>query len=118
MTTVVARRGVELFVDVVGEVLAFFTILLMAFMYVNGKFGFVKGDLLTTLTYVREIAMISTIGLKAIEFALKRGIILTVITVAIVVTIIVFLFFPEALPQWAFNFLPADGAAIESLGLI
>lgn len=93
-------RRLERVVDIVGEVLAMGTLALILLLYINGRFPFISGDILTTLMYVREVAIVSVLGLKALEFALKRNIIAFLIFAAIIVAAFVFMFQAGAIPTW------------------
>jgi hypothetical protein len=124
------RRAIEIVIDVIGEILAFFTVILILLMCINGAFNNFMGVKATkALTYVREIAIVVVIGLKGLEFALKRSWILTGIFIVLLAAIAVFMFFPSSLPSWLGGTAnggttpspapPADGGNAEKLlGLI
>ncbi|MDR2202494.1 MAG: hypothetical protein LBP26_07065 [Clostridiales bacterium] len=95
------RRALEKIIDFVGEILAMATVCLILFLFVNAKFGFITGDQLTGLKYLRESAILLVVGLKALEFALKRGfIIIFFICMAIIAATAIFMFFPGVLPEF------------------
>ncbi len=98
---VIARRGIELVIDTIGEILAFLAVILILFMCINARFELITGEnALRILSYVREIAIVTVIGLKGMEFALKRGWILSLIFGLILAAIVVFMFFPSSIPTW------------------
>lgn len=94
------RRYLEVFIDTVGEILAYLSIFLILFMYINGAFGFLPEGIASTLSLVREVAIITVVSLKGLEFTLKRGYIATIIFAVAVVLIVVFMFFPANLPAF------------------
>lgn len=93
-------RRLEVVVDSIGEMVAYLAVFLILFMYINGVFDFLPDDITVTLTYVREIVIIGVVGLKGFEFALKRGFFATIFFGAICLAIVVFMFFPSALPSF------------------
>lgn len=98
------NSALEPIVDRIGEILAFLTILLILFMYINGAFELVTSEnILNILSIAREVAIIAVIGMKGFEFALKRNIILTILFLALLAAVIIFMFFPGALPGWIPN---------------
>jgi nitrate reductase gamma subunit len=99
---VIARRGIELVIDTIGEILAFLAVILILIMCINGVLPtpFITGKALEVMSYVREISILSIVGLKGMEFALKKSWILTVIFGLILAAIIVLMFFPESIPTW------------------
>ena len=105
----IQRRLLEVIVDIIGEILAFFTVFLLLFMLINGKFQFLPEDITAMMTHILFFAIIVILGLKGLEFSLKRSWLLTIVFGALVVGVIVFLFFPEALPTW---FRPEDFAGM------
>lgn len=87
-------KKVEKVIDVVGEVLAMATIVLVVVMLANTKWEFIDGALLTTLETVKNLAIVVVLGLKSLEFALKRNVILFIICAAVIVVAFVFVFIP------------------------
>lgn len=90
----------ETVADRLGEVLAFFTVALILFMYINGAFELLSEDITGILSLVREIAIIVVIGLSGLEFALKGRWLLTIIFLALLAGVIIFMWFPGAIPSW------------------
>ena len=108
---VAKRRALELVIDIIGEILAFFAVLLILFMLIHGAFfTFLNGtETLRILTIVREVLIITVVGLKGMEFALKKSWILSIIFGVLLAAVVVFMFFPGALPyNW---FVNGNGAA-------
>lgn len=87
--------------DILGELLAVLTIMLIAFLYINAKFQFVKDiSLLEMLTTIREYMILATIIVVGLEFSVKRNILWFIIFCALAAVAVVFSFFPEAIPQF------------------
>ena len=101
-----ARRGLERIVDVIGEILAFFTVILLIFMMINGAWNFLGYDLTRTFTYILFVSILLTIGLKGLEFALKNSLILTIVFAALLVAAVIVLVLPmfteipQTIPGW------------------
>ena len=87
-------------VDTAGGLLAFFTIIFILFMYIAGHFDFLPSDVSKVFSHIREIAIIAVVGLSGMEFALKRNKIFTIIWILMLAAVIVFMFFPNAIPGW------------------
>ena len=89
-------------VDIVGEILAFFTVAIIVFLSVN-RFvadgaGFLPANATKILESIREIAVLVVVGLAGLEFALKRGFVVFLFYAALVAAAVIFLFFPHVLP--------------------
>lgn len=90
----------EIIIDAIGEIIAYLAIFMILFMYVNGVFDFLPDSTTVLLTYIREIVIIGVVALKGFEFALKRGFFATIFFGAVVLAVVVFMFFPESLPSF------------------
>ncbi len=92
----------EKVVDVIGEILAFFTVALIVFLsinrYVNNGAGFMPENVTKIMESIREIAVLLVVGLAGLEFALKRGFVVFLIYAILVAAAVIFLFFPGVLP--------------------
>lgn len=99
-------RRLEKAVDLIGEILAFLTVALIVFMYINrivaykssDGTGFLSYDVTRILESVREIAILLVVGLAGLEFALKHGFVVFIIYAALVAAAVIFIFFPGVLP--------------------
>jgi len=98
---VVARRGIGVVIGIIGEILAFITLIIILFMYVHARFPFLPAKAIQTVALVREVAIIAVIGLFGLRFALKKSWTLTFIFIGLLVLVISFMFLPGALPSWA-----------------
>ena len=93
-------------VDLLGEILAFLTVALIVFMYINrivayksaDGTGFLPADVTRVLESVREIAILLVVGLAGLEFALKHGFVVFIIYAVLVAAAVIFIFFPGVLP--------------------
>lgn len=104
----------EKFVDVIGEILAFFTVALIVLLFVNryvaGRaadgIGFLPETVSNVLESVREIAVLLVVGLAGLELALKHFWLFIPYAV-LVAAAVIFLFFPGVLPGTADALVPA-----------
>ena len=85
-------RGIGKIFDIIGGIAAFLTVILIGFLYINMKFGFLPADLAGTLATVREYAVLFTLAVVGMGFACRRGLILFVLYVALAVCAIAFSF--------------------------
>lgn len=87
--------------DILGEILAVLTIILIAFLYLNANFKFVEdASILNLLATIREYAILGTIIIVGLEFSVKRNILWFIIFCAIAAVAVIFSFFPESIPQF------------------
>ena len=111
-----ARRQIEKIVDIIGEILAFFTVLLLILMLINGMAGGFLGGATAALTRILFIAVVVTVGLKGLEFALKTsgifGLLLTIIFAGLLVCALVFMFIPSTIPGWFNLDIFGNGGAV------
>ncbi len=87
-------RGVEKFIDIVGEILAMATMVLVVLLFANAKWGFIGADAVKVLEPIKNFAIVAVLGLKSLEFALKRNVIFFIICAAVIVVAFVFVFVP------------------------
>jgi ethanolamine transporter EutH len=90
--------------DILGEILATLTIILIAFLYINGKYNFYNDqNMLELLFKIREYMILGTVVVVGLEFSVKRNILWFLIFCALAAVAVIFSFFPEVINQ----FLPA-----------
>ncbi len=95
-------RPIEKVIDFIGEFLAMGTVILLIVMYINsllmskGLPGFIPADKLDFMKSLREYAIVAVVGLKALEFALKRNVILAIICFAIIAAAVILVMLPGA----------------------
>lgn len=87
-------RKVEKVVDIVGEILGMATMILVVVLLANDKWAFIDGTILTTLNTIKNFAIVAVLGLTALEFALKRNLLIFIICAAVIVIAFVFVFIP------------------------
>ncbi len=90
----VIGRGVEKVIDTVGEILAMATMVLVVVLFANAKWAFIGADTTQVLETVKNFAIVAVLGLKSLEFALKRNVIFFIICAAVIVVAFVFVFVP------------------------
>ncbi len=91
----------EVVVDVITEIVAFFMVLLIAFMYLNYAIDLAIVDsvkALQVLETIKEFGTIIIVGLAGLQFALKRGLVVFIIYAAVIAFIVIMMFFPGVLP--------------------
>lgn len=90
-------RNLTKFFDFLGEILAVLTIMLIAFLFLNANFGFIgSADTVTTLTLIRDYAILGTLIIVGLEFSVKRSFVWFVIFLALAAIAVIFTFFPQA----------------------
>ena len=94
------KSTLEAMVDTLGEILAFFTVLLILFLYINGRWTFLPPKTTEVLAYIREIAIIAVVGLSGFELAVKGNWKVAILFLVLVAAVVVFMFFPGAVPGW------------------
>jgi hypothetical protein len=94
-------RNLSRFFDLLGELLAVLTIMLIAFLFLNTNFNFV-GDsaTLNMLTTIRDYAILGTLIIVGLEFSVKRSFVWFVIFLILAAIAVLFTFFPQALPPF------------------
>lgn len=80
--------------DIATGILAFVMVGVLAFSYINAKFGFIKDPSdLAWLVKWREIGVLLVVGMAGLSFALKRNVIVFVAFVVVLAIAAVFFFF-------------------------
>ena len=93
-------------VDIITEILAFLTVVLIVFVYINrfvaGRaadgVGFLPVKAANVLETIREISILLIVALAGLQFALKHGWVVFIIYAVIVAAAVIFMFFPNVLP--------------------
>lgn len=87
-------RPIAKILDIAVGILAFIMVGVLAFSYINAKFGFIKdaGDL-AWLAKWREIGVLVVVGMAGMSFALKRSIIVFIVFLIAFAIAAVFFFF-------------------------
>lgn len=81
--------------SILGGVMAFITIVALALLYINAQFTFINNvNVIKVLSYIKEYALIATVGIVALEFAANKGLIVFVVTVVLVAIVVIFSFLP------------------------
>lgn len=99
------NEGMEKVVDVITEILAFFTVALIVLLYINSYVagratdgvGFLPVKASNVLHTVREIAILLVVGLAGLQFSLKH-LFLFIPYALLVAAAVIFMFFPNVLP--------------------
>ena len=89
------KKGLSGFFDVIGEILAFLTIIVYGIFVINANWSFINNpDILNILAMVRFYAPLALVCIVGLEFAVKRTLITQIIVYALIAGIIIFQFFP------------------------
>ena len=103
-------------VDVITELLAFLTVVLIVLVYVNrfvagkmGTAGFLPVKAANILETVREISILLVVALAGLQFSLKHGWVVFIIYAVLVAAAVIFMFFPNVLPVGTKSVLTAIG---------
>lgn len=91
------------FLRVLGEIIAYFTIILYAVLIINANFHFISNGLLYYLRILQIYAPIGLITVLGLRYSSKRNLFFRILFYIIIATIIVFSFFPDT---WT-NFVAA-----------
>ena len=84
------------FFSILGGIMAFLTIVALVVIYANAQWGFIhNATVLQVLAYIQTYALLATVGISALEFAADKGIIVFVITAALVALVVIFSFLPN-----------------------
>lgn len=64
------------FFSLLGEIMAFLTIIMLGLIYLNGVISFLPASFLSTITNIKEYAVIITLTLCGFAFASRRSILI------------------------------------------
>lgn len=89
------NEKLEKALDILGEVLAFLTVVLYAVLIVNSTWTFIpQGTLFNVLNIARTYASLALMIVVGLECVVKRGFIVKLVFLVLVAIIIIFQFFP------------------------
>ena len=85
----------EKFFDIIGEILAVVLVLVYVVLILNANFSFIpEGVFLNILEILRTYGSLILVGVVGLEAMSKRNLVFQIIFIALLVLIVVFLFFP------------------------
>lgn len=100
MREIKVSKTFEIVVDKLGEFIAFFTVALIAFLYINDFFKLIpNADIVNILKTIREFAILAVVALAGLEFVITKGFLLFLIYAGLVAVAVIFMFFPGVLPH-------------------
>ena len=89
------NNGFEKFLDIVGEILAFLTVVLYAVLIINTQWTFIpEGTFLNILLEAKKYAALAVVLVVGLEAVVKRGFFMKLLFIILVAVIIIFQFFP------------------------
>lgn len=78
-------KPLEKVLDIVGEILAFVVIALLAISFINAQFDFITNTtFLKLLAYTRTYAVIGVVAIVGLEFVIDKGLLITLIYLGLV----------------------------------
>lgn len=89
------NNGLEKFLDVIGEILAFLTIALYAVLIINANWTFIpEGTFYNVLLVAKTYASLAVVAVVGLECIVKRNFIIKLLFFVLLAIIIIFQFFP------------------------
>ena len=89
------NNGFEKFLDIVGEILAFLTVVLYAVLIINMQWSFIpEGTFFNILLEAKKYAALAVVLVVGLEAVVKRSFIIKLLFFVLLAVIIVFMFFP------------------------
>lgn len=89
------NEGLEKFLDILGEILAFLTIALYAVLIINANWSFIpEGNLYNILQIAKSYAALAVVAVVGLECVVKKGFLIKLIFFALLAVVIIFQFFP------------------------
>lgn len=89
------NEGLEKFLDIFGEILAFTTVALYAVLIINATWPFIpQGTFLNILLVAKNYASLAVVAVVGLEAVVKRGFVIKLIFIILLAIVIIFQFFP------------------------
>ena len=89
------NEGLGRVLDVVGEILAFITVVLYAVLIINATWTFIpQGTFYNILLVAKNYAALAVVAVVGLEAVIKRGFILKLVFIILLAIIVIFQFFP------------------------
>ena len=90
-----SRKSFEKVLDVLGEIIAFLAVALLALIIINAKFDFIPEKIAGILSVCKEWVGLVLIAVVGLEATIKRNILIRIIFYLLVAVVVVFMFFPS-----------------------
>lgn len=88
------RFKMEKVFDVLGEIIAFLAVVVMALLIINATFDFLPTTIVNILTVVQTFVGLVLIAVVGFEATIKRNFLIRLIFYILVAIIVIFMFFP------------------------
>ena len=89
------NENLEKALDILGEILAFVTVVLYALLIINATWSFIpEGTFLNVLLVMKTYAALAVVVIVGLEATVKRSFLVRVIFLIFVAIIVLFQFFP------------------------
>lgn len=94
-------KSVQKALDIISKILALVVILVLALSYINVQFPFLDKVpiVLTIFSYIQTYAVIGVVAIVGLEAVVDKGLILTIIYLALVAVVVIFSFLPGVQEQ-------------------
>ena len=80
--------------DILGEILAVFTVVLYVVLIINANWSFIPSDVLKVLSVIKNYAALVVVAIVGCEAIVKRNFVFKVIFLILLAIIVIFQFFP------------------------
>lgn len=88
------RMKLEKLFDVLGELIAFFAVVIFAALIINATFNFLPETVLNIFKVCQTFAGLALIGVVGLEAVIKRCFLIRIIFYILLAICIIFMFFP------------------------
>ena len=88
------RMKLEKLFDVLGEILAFITIVVWVLVIINQNFNFLPTEIANILTVSKSWLLLALVGVVGFEATIKRNIIIRLVFYVLLAVLIIFHCFP------------------------
>lgn len=94
-------KSVQKALDIISKILALVVILVLALSYIDMQFPFLdKVPIVRTIfSYIQTYAVIGVVAIVGLEAVVDKGLILTIIYLALVAVVVIFSFLPGVQEQ-------------------
>ena len=107
------RLKLEKVFDFLGEIIAFFTIVIWAVWCVDTNVSFLPSTVRAILDFAKNWGTLLLVAVEGFECTIKRNIIIRIVFYLLLAVVIIFQFFPDT---WAAIMTKVPGAVVTTTG--
>ena len=107
------RLKLEKVFDFLGEIIAFFTIVIWAVWCVDTNVSFLPSTVRSILDFAKNWGTLLLVAVEGFECTIKRNIIIRIVFYLLLAVVIIFQFFPDT---WAAIMTKVPGAVVTTTG--